>query len=302
MAVPPGGYRWWYVDALSDDGRFGVTLIAFIGSVFSPYYAWRGWKDPYDHCALNVALYGRRGRLWSPGWAMTERGRSALVQEEKALAIGRSVMTWDETGLTVAFDEVSAPIPKRLRGRVRLSPTTMTGTTYDLDGAGRHLWRPIAPRADVEVTLDEPGPSWRGQGYFDSNWGEEPIHKGFQAWDWARAHRASDTLIHYDVIRADGEAAGLALRIDGAGAEVVTPAPMHAAPRTGWGVARRVRADGPPRLRTALEDAPFYSRSVFDGDIGGESVEIVHESLDARRLRSPVVQAMLPFRMPRRVR
>ena len=40
------GYVWWYVDALSDDGRHGLTLIAFIGSVFSPYYAWRGGAAP----------------------------------------------------------------------------------------------------------------------------------------------------------------------------------------------------------------------------------------------------------------
>ena len=61
--VPPGGYVWWYVDALSDDGRHGLTLIAFIGSVFSPYYAWRAARrgDPLDHCALNVALYGAAG-------------------------------------------------------------------------------------------------------------------------------------------------------------------------------------------------------------------------------------------------
>ncbi len=37
--VPPR-LRWWYVDALSDDGQHGITLIAFIGSVFSPCYAW----------------------------------------------------------------------------------------------------------------------------------------------------------------------------------------------------------------------------------------------------------------------
>ena len=36
--VPPQGYRWWYIDALSDDGRYGLTIIGFIGSVFSPYY------------------------------------------------------------------------------------------------------------------------------------------------------------------------------------------------------------------------------------------------------------------------
>jgi len=37
--VKPGGYAWWYVDALSADGRFGLSIIAFVGSVFSPYYA-----------------------------------------------------------------------------------------------------------------------------------------------------------------------------------------------------------------------------------------------------------------------
>ena len=35
--IPPGGYLWWYLDALSDDGRSGITVIALLGSVFSPY-------------------------------------------------------------------------------------------------------------------------------------------------------------------------------------------------------------------------------------------------------------------------
>ena len=39
LAVATNGYAWWYVDALSDDGQHGLTIIAFIGSVFSPYYA-----------------------------------------------------------------------------------------------------------------------------------------------------------------------------------------------------------------------------------------------------------------------
>ena len=61
--VPSGGYLWWYVDALSDDGQHGLTIIAFVGSVFSPYYR-SALKhcaaDPENHCALNVALYGRK--------------------------------------------------------------------------------------------------------------------------------------------------------------------------------------------------------------------------------------------------
>jgi carotenoid 1,2-hydratase len=60
---------------MSDDGRHGLTIIALIGSVFSPYYAWarrRGPTDPEHFCALNVALYGV-----DKGWAMTERGDRA---------------------------------------------------------------------------------------------------------------------------------------------------------------------------------------------------------------------------------
>ena len=40
QGVVPGGYAWWYVDAISDDGQHGLTFIAFVVSVFSPYDAW----------------------------------------------------------------------------------------------------------------------------------------------------------------------------------------------------------------------------------------------------------------------
>ena len=44
--VVRNGYAWWYIDALSDDGKQGLTIIAFIGSVFSPYYAWARRRGP----------------------------------------------------------------------------------------------------------------------------------------------------------------------------------------------------------------------------------------------------------------
>ena len=51
-------------------------------------------------------------------------------------------------------------------------------------------------------------------------------------------------------------------------------------------------------IRT-LEDAPFYARSVVSAQLCGEPVMMMHESLSLDRFRQPVVQAMLPFRMPR---
>jgi carotenoid 1,2-hydratase len=81
-AVPSGGYRWWYLDGLSDDGRHGLTIIGFVGSVFSPYYALarrKGGADPENFCALNVALYGEGGHRWS----MTERGRRFISRDAR---------------------------------------------------------------------------------------------------------------------------------------------------------------------------------------------------------------------------
>jgi carotenoid 1,2-hydratase len=274
-------------------------VIAFIGSVFSPYYVWAGRADPLDHCAVNVALYRTDGARW----AMTERGRSAVRQEAQTLSIGPSRMAWEDGGLTIDVREITAPIPSALRGTIRLSPTAMMGDTFAIDGADRHFWRPIAPRAEVEVSFTHPTCIWRGQGYFDTNWGREPLEDAFVSWDWSRAHRAQDTMLFYDVERREGGAAGLALRIGADGAvEPIQPPPSHPQPATFWRMPRRVRgdADTPPALRRTLEDAPFYTRSAFDGAVGGERAEIVHESLSLDRLRSPVVRAMLPFRMPRR--
>ncbi len=99
--VPHNGYAWWYVDGLSDDGRYGLTVIAFIGSVFSPYYARarrRGMADPSDYCAINAVLYGPRGKRW----AMTERDRHALSRSDRHLCIGRSSLTDGGNELTIS--------------------------------------------------------------------------------------------------------------------------------------------------------------------------------------------------------
>ena len=86
MAVEPGGYAWWYVDATSDDGVYGLTLIAFIGSVFSPYYKLSGRARPDNHCAINVSLTGPR----ASAWAMTERGARNIDRGRDHFAVGPS--------------------------------------------------------------------------------------------------------------------------------------------------------------------------------------------------------------------
>jgi carotenoid 1,2-hydratase len=301
LPVRKNGYVWWYVDGLSDDGRRGITIIAFIGSVFSPYYRWtrrHGDGDPLNHCAVNVALYGEGGGRW----AMTERGRGSLRRGRDWLSIGPSSLSWDGEALTIRLDEVTAPLPSALRGMVRLRPTALVDQTFCLDAKGRHRWSPIGASARIEVALHPGDLRWSGSGYFDTNSGDEPLEDAFTSWTWSRAPVRDGTAILYDVKRRDGSDYNLSIIADRDGQVQEFERPELAKlPRTLWRMRRETRADPGfhPSVAQSLEDAPFYSRSVLSTRIRGEPVKAVHESLSLDRFVAPWTQMCLPFRMPR---
>lgn len=268
--------------------------------MFSPYYAGarrRGSAQPAEHCAVNVALYGRRASRW----AMTERGAAALRQDAGCLAIGPSALIWDGTSLEIRIDEVSVPWPCRLRGRLRLHPMGLTGQSHALDAAGRHRWWPLAPRARVEVHMESPALAWRGQAYLDCNAGTEPLEQAFSGWHWSRASHDGTTRVHYDVAPRQGAPRSLALEFGPEGsARAVPPPPERALPGTLWRLPRRCRSEGGARLVRTLEDTPFYARSLLATRVNGTTLPTVHESLCLDRFRRRWVQLLLPFRMPRR--
>ncbi|WP_019903642.1 hypothetical protein [Methylobacterium sp. 77] len=293
------GYVWWYVDALSEDGRQGLTIIAFIGSVFSPYYALDRSRDPFNHCCVNVVLYGERANRF----CMTERGRDALSRDASHIRIGPSGLDWDGTTLTITLDEVTAPIPSRVRGTIRLRPNGFTRQTFTLDGHGEHRWWPMAPSSPVEVDLDSPSLSWRGTAYFDTNHGDTALEASFSDWTWCRADLKDGSAILYDVRRRDGSGQNLSLRFAADGTRRDIRPPLAAAlPSTRfWRMPRSTRSDdAQSKVVRTFEDTPFYARSLLASTLDGERVRPVHESLSLDRFRNPLVTFMLPFRMPRR--
>lgn len=271
--------------------------------MFSPYYAWsrrRGQGEAENFCALNVALYGGgKGR-----WAMTERGRSRVHRDAQQFSVGPSAMRRVGDALRVDIDEVTVPLPRRLRGSVWIRPEYALDRQVDLDVTGTHRWWPVAPRSRIEVCFERPGLSWDGWGYLDSNEGDGALEDTFTHWNWSRVLADEDALILYDSTTREQHRQRLALRIgrDGRMTEF-TPPPDRPLPATRlWRMPRATQADAghDVAVRKTLEDTPFYSRSVLETHLLGRPALGVHESLSLSRFTHPLVQAMLPFRMPRR--
>lgn len=298
--MPPQGYGWWYADGISDDGAYGFSIIALIGSVFSPYYAWSGRHNPHDYCALNVGIYGRGKKRWT----MTERRNDVVHQAMNTIAIGPSSLKWDGNALTIHIDEWAVPLPRKVRGTLRVIPTGLNTQTFALDDAGRHQWCPIAPSARVEADLSAPNLQFSGHGYIDSNWGTEPLEAGFTHWDWSRASLNEGAGLLYDAFQRDGTNRQLALHFqkDGSFKNIPPPPRQRLKNCPIWRMPRTTLAQASiaPKIKATQEDTPFYSRSWMETEFLDEPTLAVHESLDLNKFANPIIRTMLPFRMPRR--
>ena len=235
---------------------------------------------------------------------MTDRGQAALRQSRDALQVGPSMMRWKAGTLVIDIDEISAPpVMSRVRGQIRLTPTAITPVEALLTPDARHIWRPFAPSARIDVDLTQ-GHRWQGHGYFDANFGAAALEADFRRWTWGRYPRTGGgTTCFYDGIRADGStlALGLTFGADGSAHEI-TPPPVATLPRTGWRLQRDTRCDAAYRPRQVMPmlDAPFYSRSLVQTHIDGDRVTGVHEALDLTRYANPLLKPMLAMRVPRR--
>ena len=267
--------------------------------MFSPWYRWSGRKNPQNHVCINVATYGKGGRF-----TMTDRGQTALRQTANRFEVGPSMMRWENDKLVIDVEEISSPpLISRIRGQVTITPDAITQVELPLTQDGAHIWRPFAPRSRIDVQIDRPGWDWSGEGYFDANFGTRALEEDFSYWTWGRFPTPEGATCFYDAERLDGTTLAAAFRFgkDGTAEEIALP-PKVKFRRSLWAVKRETRADPGymPRQVQNMLDAPFYSRSAVKTKLDGVETVGVHEALDLRRFRSPLLKPMLAVRVPRR--
>ena len=234
---------------------------------------------------------------------MTERSARHVRQSPERFEVGPSAMTWTGEALEIEVDEITTPHLQRIRGTIRVIPTGITDVEVPLHSGDRHIWRPFAPTARIEVDLGREVWNWSGHGYFDANFGTAALERDFSYWTWARLPVKGGTTSFYDAARRDGTDLEVALNFKDTGEVEEVEAPPRTRFRPGlWAIRRETRADPGfrPRQVQAMLDAPFYSRSAIRTRIHGQETTGVHEALDLNRFRNPLVLSMLTVRMPRR--
>lgn len=301
--MPPSGYAWWYFDGISDDQKYGITIIGFLGSVFSPYYfrARQGSSppNPLDFAAFNIAVYGGG----ADRWAFTERRGASVRRDAVSLTIGKNRILADRPGeIQIDLDETSPKLRRPIKGTVHLRFAHAHRTIFFLDRNGRHRWQPIAPRATMEVHLSAPDLHFSGSAYHDMNWGDVPLESDFLDWSWSRHALSDRTVVFYDGRHANNETFSIGAGFDDNGSmlEMISKPNILRLPDTRlWRCPRPVRSDGRPRVIRTLENSPFYARSLLETEIFGQAAPTVHETLRLHKFVKPATQMMLPFRLRR---
>lgn len=331
-AAARGGYAWWYVEAHDTaENRYGLTLILFAGSVFSPHYAERlrlgEAARGNEHPAVNLVFYERVGSAPRPAtqrlWAMNEYAPSALTLDERRIAIGDSFVEYaDDGSARIELHEYTTRFfgdpGQRVHATLRITAKNPTEPPLLLgENAARqaHFWQPlvVAGDADVELSYGERQVRFSGRAYADRNFGSGRLEDTFSRWSWAHGiaeppDASRRALLLYRAEKRDGGVTGLRVAYHDVTAPRSVQSDAHSSSS-----APSLRQRGflwlpvPTRVTVAdaqcerepggqLEDAPFYARYLARLHDPAGSYFGVGEYLDLDRFRLRAVQELLTFK------
>jgi carotenoid 1,2-hydratase len=218
---PPGGYEWWYFDALSDDGREAIVIIFLDNFIFSPRYNslnrqlkrrpaeearesgipavaftyYRDGKPLYR----SVTEYSAEDFSADPEWPHCEIGKSFFSYDSAPYGSGYAVNVFADIGskqrLSASFEWLSVESD--------LVPVAEESTRTVAPG---HSWNLVAPRSDVtgKILIENHRKEhsdeihFRGTGYHDHNIDTRWLPEAVSRWNWGRIHFADATAVFYD--------------------------------------------------------------------------------------------------------
>ncbi len=289
----PGGFLWWYLDLVDDNGN-GLVVIWSYGLPFLPGYASaarRGTPQmPGDRPSLNVSVY-RGGELdfyllqeFDPEevqWQADENGDS--------WRFGRSTLHSTVKGGQRAVKlDLLLDVPT-LGERARIvvesrGPGCCNGNGHHpgkrstaAESLSFHDWTPIlcACSGTAIIEVGDSRSRISGRLYHDRNGGSVPLHDlGIDSWIWGRVALEGRDFIYYLLDGEEGEEEALFLTIDPSGAikrltdcRLRREKPKKNLGGLRWWPSMTIEVNGDDWLEIEHQDVvdsgPFYLRSVL---------------------------------------
>lgn len=321
-------YEWWYLDAISADGRTAFVFIWFAGLPFSPDALTNHERgrpaSARDHVAMFTAVYVDGKQI---AYALNRHPEAEFAASREGLSVrvGPNTLGRDEDGAISAV--VDAPMlfgGGRLSGDLRVCPSgTDGGGIREVEGKSDHVWNPLNPSCSVAGTLRLAGADgsekwsteFEGRGYVDHNYGRRPLTEGIRRWHWGRAHLGDTTIVYYHTEPTSGSDESVLAVIDGSGApadcsdvrfeatdwrrRVLCPRFPNAVAVSGQRGDDRVSFTA--RRRHVVDWGPFYMRFICDvtATIGSRELSGVAmtEYLDPRGLRARWLRPLIKTRI-----
>lgn len=306
-----GAYEWWYTDALTPDGEWGVVAILFRGMPMSPGYIARP-----SHLAggYAVSVYHRGTRI-AFAFGDVPLDACAFAHDRADVRVGDAVLHLDSDGtMHVAIGRTGRGIERSVHVALRVAravtPTSDAPFTQD------HGWVLARPRAAAELTIalgegaHEPQCRYQGSAvaYHDHNMGVRAMSADFGDWYWGRVHGPSSSVVF---LTTPGSTHATTHIVDVASDGAVEPwrsSSVRFARRSvnfmGLLMYREVILEGVDargKERQVIcsndvvcEDGPFYQRYISNWTDGGVSIGYgMSEYMNAKRLQASWIRPFL---------
>ncbi|MEQ9091380.1 MAG: hypothetical protein RIE52_09835 [Balneola sp.] len=321
---PSGGYEWWYFDALSEDGNWGLVIIFYQGNPFSPEYIRNIEKKssyPDEFPAVSISIYNRNKTEF---YSFVEYSADDFNWDKKSdsCTVGPHSFSKSEYDSKLVYSVVLKdvlPSGHSIKAELEFSSSIITKAPIVSKSPNEHhFWNLIQPKAEVSGTIEIKGKSgfqkiaFNGSGYHDHNVGLEPMKEDFKDWYWGRYHFKNTTLIYYVMNRVN-EKQYKAWLISNENGEVIdefssVDTEGFLGNMFGLSSARKITlksVDSEVTVQAALslDDGPFYQRFLGqavmhkDGEVSiaeGISEYIYPENIYSRKFW-PAVKMRLRF-------
>lgn len=215
-AKPPGGYEWWYFDAVDESSGYALVVIFYQGNPFSNRYI-RQLEDPdegqsgkpSDFPAISISLYRDQEPVY---YSFTEYPprETEFKEQEPSVRVGGNSFTADISERGMRYNlKLSEELPS---GDKMVAEFSFSSSLHNMEGFQEalgenqqgHTWNLVMPRAEVEGSFSvyrnselTHSSTFKGLGYHDHNTGKEPMKDDFRDWYWGRYHFDSSTLVYY---------------------------------------------------------------------------------------------------------